>query len=296
MRIEQTQGTESWHEYRKGGIGSSDIAAIMGLCPWRSAYDVWLEKTGRKEGFSGNEATRRGQALEKEARLHYNMLYSANMQPACYQHDDLPFLRSSLDGIDLDAGVVLEIKCPGIKNHESVVRNNVVPDHYIPQIQFHLLCTGIQTCDWMTYHPNSEVPSVVINVEQDLEFQKQIVEEAGAFWKLVQDDIAPESSESSYVFIDNKEFKDAAEAYKAAKALHDHSKQVLETSRKSLLEYTDDGNCKGGGLRLTKVIKKGNIDWESVKKEFGLKDQDLEAFRKKETQYWAIKEIKDDSN
>lgn len=39
--------TAEQRETRKKHIGSSDVAAILGLSPWRSACDVWLEKTGR---------------------------------------------------------------------------------------------------------------------------------------------------------------------------------------------------------------------------------------------------------
>jgi putative phage-type endonuclease len=35
-----------WHNARKG-IGGSDIGAIMGKSPWKSAYQLWAEKTGQ---------------------------------------------------------------------------------------------------------------------------------------------------------------------------------------------------------------------------------------------------------
>lgn len=34
-----------WLEWRQGGIGGSDIAAIMGRHRWRTEWDVWLSKT-----------------------------------------------------------------------------------------------------------------------------------------------------------------------------------------------------------------------------------------------------------
>jgi len=38
--------TTEQREIRRRYLGSSDIAAIFGMSPWKSAYDVWLEKTG----------------------------------------------------------------------------------------------------------------------------------------------------------------------------------------------------------------------------------------------------------
>lgn len=55
---------EEFDNDRKGSIGSSEIASIMGLSGYRTPYDVWEVKTGRKAEFQGNEATRRGQLLE----------------------------------------------------------------------------------------------------------------------------------------------------------------------------------------------------------------------------------------
>lgn len=56
--------TPEQREKRKTKIGSSDAAAVLGFSEYRSPYDVWLEKTGKADGFGGNEATERGSFLE----------------------------------------------------------------------------------------------------------------------------------------------------------------------------------------------------------------------------------------
>ena len=38
---------EEWLAVRKQGIGSSDAAAAVGLNPYKSQLELWLEKTGR---------------------------------------------------------------------------------------------------------------------------------------------------------------------------------------------------------------------------------------------------------
>lgn len=43
---------EEWLSIRRRGIGGSDVAAILGISPWRNAIDVWLEKTGTLQGDS----------------------------------------------------------------------------------------------------------------------------------------------------------------------------------------------------------------------------------------------------
>ncbi|GIV50913.1 MAG: hypothetical protein KatS3mg038_1434 [Candidatus Kapaibacterium sp.] len=49
---------------RRSFLGASDAPAILGLSPWRTAYEVWAEKTGRIDSWSGNAATSAGQLLE----------------------------------------------------------------------------------------------------------------------------------------------------------------------------------------------------------------------------------------
>ena len=40
-----TTERQEWLERRRSGIGGSDVAPILGMSKWRTAYDVWLSKT-----------------------------------------------------------------------------------------------------------------------------------------------------------------------------------------------------------------------------------------------------------
>ena len=53
LRLVETRslGREEWLQVRKGGIGSSDAASAVGLCPYRSQLELWMEKTGRSPGY-----------------------------------------------------------------------------------------------------------------------------------------------------------------------------------------------------------------------------------------------------
>lgn len=45
--IIKTKSHSEWLEHRSKGIGSSDVAAILGLSKWKTPYKLWLEKTGQ---------------------------------------------------------------------------------------------------------------------------------------------------------------------------------------------------------------------------------------------------------
>ena len=62
------QGSAEWLDWRRGVIGASDAATIMGENPWASARRLLEEKLGLHQSFGGNAATREGHRLEEFAR------------------------------------------------------------------------------------------------------------------------------------------------------------------------------------------------------------------------------------
>lgn len=59
----------------------------------------------------------------------------------------------------------------------------------------------------------------------------------------------------------------------------------LENLRKQLIFLSGHANSRGGGLSLSQVRRKGNVDYSKIDV---LKDVDLEQYRKPETTAWRI--------
>ena len=55
---------EEWLKLRKNGIGGSDAGAVCGVNPYRSALDVFIDKTTDAISDFDNEAMRQGRDLE----------------------------------------------------------------------------------------------------------------------------------------------------------------------------------------------------------------------------------------
>lgn len=53
LKLVKTQdlGRDDWLAVRRTGIGGSDAAAAVGLNPYMSALELWLDKTGRGDGM-----------------------------------------------------------------------------------------------------------------------------------------------------------------------------------------------------------------------------------------------------
>lgn len=60
---ETTPNNPRWHELRRAGVSASEIAAVMGLSPWQSAFSLYWQKVNGW-GSEGNEYTSTGSHLE----------------------------------------------------------------------------------------------------------------------------------------------------------------------------------------------------------------------------------------
>lgn len=93
--------TPEWVEWRKGGLGASDLPAILGLDPYRTEHEVWEEKTGRRPGFAGNAKTRWGHRLERVGLLEWEDHNPGNAEhnERAFRDARYPHLWATPDGI-----------------------------------------------------------------------------------------------------------------------------------------------------------------------------------------------------
>ena len=113
------QGTEKWLEWRRGVIGASEAAIIMGDNRRKGRQRLLDEKLGLVEPFSGNDATREGNLYEPRARAVLAKKYKQKLTPTIVQDFHEPFLAASLDGINSSRDQIYEIKC-GARTYETV--------------------------------------------------------------------------------------------------------------------------------------------------------------------------------
>ena len=84
----------------------------MGEAAFKTPRMLWSIKTGRMQEEAAGPAARRGRELERLARRVYEREVGNQMEPLCLVHDQLEWMRASLDGLSFDGSTVLEIKCP----------------------------------------------------------------------------------------------------------------------------------------------------------------------------------------
>jgi len=139
--LTQTQLAE-----RRGAIGASDMPAVLGLSRWRTAYDVWLDKTGQADDadLSGNEAVELGHALEETvlARAERELGEIWLRQERFLRESD--HLAATVDGVRHSDWQPVEAKTAGLVgpliDSWGDDETDDIPEPYIIQLHVQMLC------------------------------------------------------------------------------------------------------------------------------------------------------------
>lgn len=181
---------EQWLADRKHYIGGSDEAALLGVSPWRTPLDVYLEKTGDAAPFEGNDATYWGTRLEdivaeEYARRTGNKVRRRN---AVLVHPEHDFLRANLDREIVGQKRILECKTAGLRSADSWGEDgsDEVPDYYLPQVAHYMAVTGATGADVAVLIGGQDFR--IYHVERDPELERLVLERAVSFW---QDHVVP---------------------------------------------------------------------------------------------------------
>lgn len=157
MILADPKTREEWLECRKQGIGGSDAGCIVGANPWKSARQLWKEKTGvdKPDDISDKPAVRFGKEAEQHLRALFLLTYP---EFSCeyhefrmYANDRLPFIFATLDGelTDQDGRRgILEIKTTTIQNARQWDEwdDDNIPQHYFFQVVHQFL-----SCEWAEF-------------------------------------------------------------------------------------------------------------------------------------------------
>ena len=107
MATINSQERAAWLEERRGGLGGSDIAKIVGASKWGSAVDVWLDKKGMKEPQPENMAMKLGTALEPFVADQFVEMSGKRIieyVPTIHGTGDYSFALGNLDRIVVEDG------------------------------------------------------------------------------------------------------------------------------------------------------------------------------------------------
>ncbi len=279
------QGSQEWLNIRKTHVTSTDIAAICGISPWKTAYSLWREKMGLSEKEIENPAMKRGTQLEPIAREWIETNQGFTCKPAVVFSKEHPFMMASLDGISECGTFVVEIKC-GEKSYDLASRGTI-PDYYLYQMMSQMLCANVQYGFYVSF--NGET-GIIIKVERNQKLIDKIICKAKEFYECMISFTPPELINKDYVLREDNTWTELSKRYSQIYDLRKRL-QIQEEELKALLvSSAGSQNSMGGGIKLSKIVRKGNLDYDAILKQY---EVDSEKYRKPHTEYWKI-QVKND--
>lgn len=146
----QGQGlTPTELEERRTGLGGSDAGAVLGVSPWATEHDVWLDKTGQAPPQPDpGEAAYWGTTLEDAVRRAYRERTGRRIiKPRrMLRHPDRPWQIGHPDGLDKE--LVLEVKVTGWDRGQwGEPGSDEVPPVYKAQVGHYMDLTGRSRAD-----------------------------------------------------------------------------------------------------------------------------------------------------
>lgn len=196
---------EDWLAVRKQGIGSSDAAAAVGLNPYKSQLELWLEKTGRDttlpkaDPHDEESPMYWGNVLETIVAWHYSKRTKNKVRGinAVLQHPnpELPWMLANIDRevIGADDVQILECKTAGING--ARLWKEGVPEYVQLQVMHQLAVTGKQTADVAVLLGGQTLE--IHRIERNEQMIARLVELERKFWSYVEADTPPPADGSA---------------------------------------------------------------------------------------------------
>lgn len=176
---------------RRTGIGGSDVAAILGLSPYRSALDVFLNKRGDLSESPENDAMRWGSILEPVVRQEYSNATgrSVLMPSGMLRHERHQHMLANLDGFTED-GRIFEAKTARSGDGWGEPGSDEVPQAYLFQVQHYMAITAYPVADIAVLIGGSDFR--IYTVEADAELHEMLFDAEADFWRRVVENQPPE--------------------------------------------------------------------------------------------------------
>ena len=193
---------------RQLSIGGSDIGAILGLSKFRSALDVWMEKTGKEVKRLDSLPLRFGSFAEEFVASEYarNTGFELIHDESIYLHSQYSYMSAHIDrfvhgdGIAQAPTKILECKTanPFAQSDWGDVGSDQVPMSYLCQCAWYQAITGIDEADLAVLFGNSDFR--IYQIQRDKELEELLLDKATTFWNeyVLKDIPPPPQSEADY--------------------------------------------------------------------------------------------------
>ncbi len=202
--------TEEQREARKAGIGGSDVAALLGISPWKTPYKLWLEKTGRiiEDDISYANHIKFGNYFEPSVGSWFSAESGKKLKPKKDEmlvHSTIPYLFANVD-FEIDGeNAILECKT-SLGDNGWGNGTNEIPMYYLTQIAHYCLVGNFDKAYIAVVFASKREMRYYI-YDKNLELETKLLAKEKEFWNYVRQDVAPPPCNESDLMLLYKETK-----------------------------------------------------------------------------------------
>ena len=170
---------EEWLRTRKRGIGGSDASAILGFNPWKSAFELYIEKTSDEVREIDNDAIYWGNVLEDVVAEEFTRRTGKKVRRRnqTFVHPEYDFMIANIDRDVVGEKALLECKTTNAFNADAWEGEHI-PPAYICQMQHYMAVLGYekayiavliggQRFVWKELERDDEFIELMIQAEKD---------------------------------------------------------------------------------------------------------------------------------
>lgn len=294
------QRTPEWFAQRKGLVTSSNVGAILGLAPSKTANDVMRDMVREWHGapleFTGNIATEHGVSLEPFARQRLGFELKKTVQEvgfkACYQS---PWVGASPDGVVGNA--LVEIKCPfGLytkwrKTGEAPVFKSIKDQpHYYAQMQVAMYCHGYRDAYFFQYVYADFGGSKIEKVALDVFWINENVPKLEEFYKqyLVERNTPEAHLAPKLVSLNTNKALKMVEEYAELREAKERADERMKELLAELVVMAKERPAVIGNSKLVKTERIGAVSYAKVVKDH-CPSVDLAPYKGKPSVSWSLR-------
>lgn len=191
---------EQWLKERKTYIGGSDIGSIVGANKYRTALDVYFDKTSDGIIDEMSPAAYWGTVLEKTVAEEYAKVtgYSIEVPAGLIRHSTFPYIACNIDYWANDGKHILECKTASFTKASEWGQEGTdqIPESYLLQVAYYAAITGVPRVDIAVLIGGQDFR--IYSYQADYDLQKKLIRAAEVFWtKYVQTNTPPQPKTTS---------------------------------------------------------------------------------------------------
>lgn len=188
----------TWLDQRRRGVGSSDAAALCGVCPYKTALHVYLAKVRSgppdQEEDPGLDYRMIGNVIEPAIARMYVQETGKDLvkPPAIAAHPKLSWMIASVDYQHKDDGEPVDCKNVGVMQRKQwgAKGSDQAPAHYVLQMQHQMEVLDKDKAHLAVLFGGNDF--AVYTIHRDYLIAGKLVEVGHQFWEMVEARRPPE--------------------------------------------------------------------------------------------------------